>query len=274
MDTFSRDGLTFDVIDSGPSDGEPIVLLHGFPQTASSWSQVSELLTAQGFRTIAPNQRGYSPGARPRGRRHYRTTELTADIAALIEQLDRGPVHIVGHDWGAVVAWSLASRRPEIVRSLTTVSVPHPGAFARSMTRSRQPLMSWYMYFFALPWLPELAITRARSVLPAVLQRTGMTLDEARVVQREVIDSGGLTGALNWYRAMLLDGPGGLSSKVSAPTTHVWSSGDTALARCGAELTHEYVTGDFRLEIIDGASHWLPDQRPAELASFILDRIG
>ncbi|MCF8589409.1 alpha/beta fold hydrolase [Gordonia sp. HY285] len=279
MDTFTRNGLTFDVTDSGPADGEPVILLHGFPQTASSWSQVSELLTAQGFRTIAPTQRGYSPGARPRGRWHYRTSELTADIVALIEQTGRGPVHVVGHDWGALVAWSLAMNRPDLVRSLTSVSVPHPGAFLRSMTRSRQALMSWYMYFFQVPWLPELVITRIRSVLPTALRRTGMSLDEVAVVQREIIDdpkltAGALTGGLNWYRAMLLDGPTGLTRTVSAPTTHVWSSGDSALARRGAELAHEYVTGDFRLEIIDGASHWLPDQRPADLAAIILDRIS
>ncbi|WP_420039422.1 alpha/beta fold hydrolase [Gordonia sp. MP11Mi] len=274
MDTFTRCGLTFDVIDSGPADGDPVILLHGFPQTASSWSQVSELLTAQGFRTIAPTQRGYSPRARPRGRWHYRTSELTADIVALVEQIGRGPVHVVGHDWGALVAWSLAMNRPDLVRSLTSVSVPHPGAFIRSMTRSRQALMSWYMYFFQIPWLPELVITRIRSVLPTGLQRTGMSLDEVAVVQREIVDGSSLTGGLNWYRAMLLDGPGALKRTVSAPTTHVWSSGDTALARSGAELAHEYVTGDFRLEIIDGASHWLPDQRPAELATIILDRIS
>lgn len=274
MDTFSRSGLTFDVIDSGPADGDPVILLHGFPQTATSWSAVSDVLTAQGFRTIAPSQRGYSPSARPRGRRHYRTSELTADIVALIEQVGRGPVHIVGHDWGALVAWSVAARHPDLVRSLTTVSVPHPGAFLRSMTQSRQALMSWYIYFFQLPWLPEAVITKIRSVLPTALGRTGMTSDEIAVVRREIIDGGALTGGLNWYRAMLLDGPSGLSRKVSAPTTHVWSSGDTALARRGAELTHRYVTGEFRLEIMEGVSHWIPDQRPAELAAIILDRIG
>ncbi|GAA4678063.1 alpha/beta fold hydrolase [Gordonia humi] len=273
MDTFSHNGLTFDVIDSGPVDGEPIVLLHGFPQTATSWSRVSPKLVDRGFRTLAPTQRGYSPRARPRGRWNYRISELAADVVALIERLGTGPVHVVGHDWGAVVAWSVAADRPDLVRTLTTVSVPHPGAFIRSLFRSRQWLMSWYMYFFQLPWLPEFLITRAGDRLTPALARTGMSADEAAVVRREIVDGEALTGGLNWYRALLLGGPRGLRRTVPAPTTHVWSTGDTALARCGAELAHEYVTGDYRLAILDDASHWIPDQHPAELARIILERV-
>ena len=274
MDTFARDGLTFDVVDSGPADGDVVVLLHGFPQTATSWSAVSEILNANGFRTLAPTQRGYSPRARPRGRLRYRTSTLAGDVVALNETLGGRQVHVVGHDWGAIVAWSLAASRPDLVRTLTTVSVPHPRAFLRSLLRSRQLLRSWYILFFQLPWLPEFVISRAGDALPAALARTGMTADEAAVVRREVIDSGALTYALNWYRALVLDGVGPTRRTVSVPTTHVWSSGDTALDRCGAELCHEHVTADFRLEVLDGASHWIPDQHPVELAGIVLERIG
>ncbi|MFD4432952.1 alpha/beta fold hydrolase, partial [Nocardia sp. NPDC058497] len=131
LTSFTRAGLRFDVVDSGPIDGNVVLALHGFPQTASSLSELTGLLNARGYRTIAPNQRGYSPGARPRGRFAYRVSELVGDVVALIREIDRGPVHLVGHDWGAVVAWSLAGARPDLVRTLVTVSVPHPGAYVR-----------------------------------------------------------------------------------------------------------------------------------------------
>jgi len=142
---FTRDGLVFDVRDTGPPDGTPVLLLHGFPQDSRSWDAVSPLLHARGYRTIAPDQRGYSPGARPRPRRAYRASELTGDIVELIEVAGLGPVHLVGHDWGAAVAWGLAAARPDLLRSLTALSVPHPAAFVQSLLTSSQALKSWYI---------------------------------------------------------------------------------------------------------------------------------
>ncbi|GAC80893.1 Pimeloyl-ACP methyl ester carboxylesterase [Gordonia malaquae] len=274
MEQFTRDGLTFDVIDSGPTDGDVVLLLHGFPQTGSSWSGVSAVLNEHGFRTIAPTQRGYSPGARPRGRRAYRTSELTADAVALVEQLDRGPVHLVGHDWGAAVAWSLAASRPDLVRSFTSVSVPHPGAFISSMTRSRQLLRSWYMFAFQVPRLPEYLIRRFPDRFEAKLSSGGLTPEEAAEIRRDVLETDALTGGMNWYRAMMLGAPRDLKRRVAVPTTHVWSDADFALDRAGAELAADYVTADFRLEVFEGVSHWIPDQRPTELADVILARIA
>ncbi|WP_132991660.1 alpha/beta fold hydrolase [Gordonia zhaorongruii] len=274
MDRFSHDGLTFDVVDSGPADGDVVVLLHGFPQTATSWSKVSKVLTDNGFRTVAPTQRGYSPGARPRGRRSYRMSALVGDVVELIDQLGAGKVHLVGHDWGAAVAWSVAAAHPDLVRSLTSVSVPHPGAFLESMMRSKQILRSWYMFVFQIPWLPERAATGRPDGFAGMLTRTGMTRTETEVVRREVLESGALTGGLNWYRAMFLSGPKDLQRRVRVPTTHVWSDCDSALDRCGAELAKDYVRADYRLEVMEGVSHWIPDHRPAELAEIILARIA
>ncbi len=274
MDNFTRDGLTFDVIDSGPSDGDVVLLLHGFPQTGSSWSKVTSVLNDHGFRTIAPTQRGYSPGARPRGRRAYRISELTEDAAALIDRVGRGPVHLVGHDWGSAVAWSLAASRPDLVRTFTSVSVPHPGAFIASMTRSRQLLESWYMFAFQVPRLPEYLVRHNPDRFESLLSKGGLTAEEAAVIRRDVVDTGALTGGMNWYRAMMLGAPSDLKRRVRVPTTHVWSDGDFALDRAGAELAGRYVTADYRLVVFEGVSHWIPDQRPAELADVILDRIG
>jgi len=126
MDQYRRGELVFDVIDEGPADGPVVVLLHGFPQFNTSWSTVIPRLTARGYRCVAPNQRGYSPGARPTRRRDYRTTELVGDVEALIDALGADRVHLVGHDWGAALAWALAEELPERIATLTALSVPHP----------------------------------------------------------------------------------------------------------------------------------------------------
>ncbi|EGD57110.1 alpha/beta fold hydrolase [Gordonia neofelifaecis] len=273
METFSRAGLTFDVADTGSGEAGTVVLLHGFPQTSHSWAQVSELLNQRGYRTIAPDQRGYSPGARPRGRFEYRIAELVADVESMIIQSDAGHVHLVGHDWGAQVAWMLAATRPDLITTLTTVSVPHPAAFLKSMRESDQLRRSWYMGAFQAPALPELLIARKPEVFDDMLRKTGM--DDAMVADthRRIIDSGALTGGLNWYRALPFGKPGKIGRRITVPTTHVWGAGDTALARRGAELAGDYVDADFRLRILEDATHWIPEQNAAELTDIILDRI-
>src|SRR3954463_14957615 len=155
MDSFRRGDLTFDVRDAGPADGTPVVLLHGFPQDSSSFDRLTPALHSAGLRTLAPDQRGYSPGARPSGRAAYRMRELTADVLALLDAAELGSAHVVGHDWGGIVGWALAAWHPERGRTLTAVSVPHPAAMARAFVTSDQALRSWYMGLFQLPVLPE-----------------------------------------------------------------------------------------------------------------------
>lgn len=273
IDTFVRDGLTFDVRDTGPLGGDPVVLLHGFPQRGNSWDQVAAHLHAADLRTLAPDQRGYSRGARPKGRKPYRVPELVADIVALIDEIGR-PVHLVGHDWGAVVAWSLAAERPDVIRTLTAVSVPHPGAFLSAMVRSTQALKSWYMGLFNVPGVVEFVARRKPELLEGALRRAGMTRAMVEQFRTEIVADGALPGGLAWYRALPLTDLRSSSGKVSVPTTMVWSSGDVALGRKGAELTERYVSGPYRLEVIEGASHWLPDQEPERLAQAVLDRIA
>jgi pimeloyl-ACP methyl ester carboxylesterase len=268
---YSRDGLTFEVRDEGPIDGDVVILLHGFPQLNTSWDGVVPLLHAQGLRTLAPNQRGYSPSARPHGRRAYRSSELAADVLALAD-LTGGPTHLAGHDWGAAVAWGTAILAPEKVRTLTAVSVPHPGAFMAAMPRG-QALDSWYMAFFNLPWLPERMMSNARAG-GWFLRRGGMTPEMVADYRRDIIDGGALRGGLGWYRALALSDPTMFGKHVQVPTTYVWSDGDAFLGRTGAQLCERYVDGPYTFEVIEGASHWIPDERPEELAAAILDRIA
>jgi pimeloyl-ACP methyl ester carboxylesterase len=267
---YTHDGLRFDVRDQGPADGEPVVLLHGFPQRAASWDGVAARLHAEGLRTVAPDQRGYSPGARPRGRRPYAVPHLVGDVVALVDALDAGPVHLVGHDWGAAVAWAVAGTRPDRVRTLTTVSVPHPRAFLASM-RHGQALRSWYFLPFNVPGLVEGVATRRPELFARLLRNAGMTAEMVEQVRTGVVDYGALPGALAWYRALPLSRFGGIGA-VRVPTTHVWSTGDVALGRSGAELPARWVAAPYRLEVLEGVSHWVPEQAPDALAAIIAER--
>lgn len=278
IDGFTNDGLSFDVLDEGPRDAQDVVvLLHGFPQRAASWAGVAERLHHAGLRTVAPDQRGYSPGARPTRRRDYRIDRLAGDVSALLDRVVASgapTVHLVGHDWGSAVAWLVAARHPA-VRSLTSISVPHPAAYLRSTLTRDQARRSWYVGFFNLPRVPERAA--ARGDFDRHLLAGGMTEDEVAAVRRDVVETGALPGGLGWYRAIpvaLPIAPRLWRQRVGVPVTHVWSDGDVALGRRTAELASRWADGDFESRTLAGASHWLPEQHPDEIAEIVLDRIS
>jgi pimeloyl-ACP methyl ester carboxylesterase len=272
MEHYRRDGLIFDVRDAGPPDGPVVLLLHGFPQRNDSWNAVVDRLTAQGYRCLAPNQRGYSPGARPSRRRDYRVSELVADVGALIDASGARRVHLVGHDWGAAVAWAAAAEMPERLATVSPISVPHPAAFIKSFITSRQGLASWYMYFFQLPGIPErLLMRRNGTMVSELLRRTGQTPDAADRDAQAMCEPGALTAAINWYRAIPLSNPRASTQKISVPTMYVWSDQDAALLPKAAHDTARYVSGEYRFEILPGVSHWIPDERPDKLADLLLD---
>lgn len=266
--SYGRDGLTFDVHDRGPLDGEPVVLLHGFPQDSRSWDRLARLLHTRGFRTLAVDQRGYSPGARPRARRAYRLPDLAADVVALVEQYRLAPVHVVGHDWGAAVAWTLAARRPDLVRTLTALSVPHPAAFVRALPISRQLLLSWYMFAVQLPMLPERAFAAAGFVR-RIMIAGGMSEAAADRDLAAMRDRDRARGGLNWYRAIPLTAPGTVAGRVRVPTLYVWSDGDVALGRAAARLTERYVDAPYRFETLTGVSHWIPEEVPERVDALL-----
>lgn len=268
--SYTHDGLTFDVIDSGPIDGDVVVLLHGFPERASSWEQVAARLHAEGYRTLAPDQRGYSPGARPRGRRAYRVDLLVGDVAALVERAG-GRAHVVGHDWGAMVAWSLAVARPDLVRTLTALSVPHPAAFLQALTRSIQGLKSWYMLAFQIPFLPELVLSRRWRIHRRIMRGTGMSDADVDRFRSGILDHGALRGGLGWYRALpFLDR--GAPTRVTVPTTMVWSDRDLFIGRASVEASEQHVEAPYELVVLLGVSHWIPTEVPDAAADAILAR--
>jgi pimeloyl-ACP methyl ester carboxylesterase len=272
MEQFRRGDLVFDVIDAGPADGPVVVLLHGFPESNAMYQPVIDRLTAQGYRCLAPLQRGYSPGARPKRRRDYRDSELAADVLALIDTIDAQRVHLVGHDWGAFVAWYIAQQFPDRLHSLTALSVPHPAAFLKAVATSRQALASWYMLFFQLPWAPERLLLSKRAVSGFMATRSAPELAEAEM--RAIQQPGTLTAALNWYRGIPFSSPRDTARKVTVPTLYVWSDDDIALKDKCARICGDYVVGDYRFEILEGASHWLLDERPEKVADLVLDWVG
>lgn len=267
---YTRDGLTFDVTDAGPLDGPVIVLLHGFPGNRGTWSRVAPLLHDAGYRTLAPDQRGYSPGAAPHARGRYRPAELARDTLALLDAAGTEKVHLVGHDWGGFLAWELALVAPQRFTRLTVASTPHPAAFQAAMTSSDQLLRSLYMVFFQLPVLPERWLEKN---MVGWLVSSGLSQEIAEDYAATMRRPGMLTAALNWYRGAFL--PGGsrmdpTDPRVRIPTTYVWGRRDVALGRRAAELTRSFVRAPYSFVELVEEGHWLPELAPEALAREIL----
>jgi pimeloyl-ACP methyl ester carboxylesterase len=259
MDSFSRGDLVFDVRDSGPADGEPVVLLHGFPQDSSAFDRLSPVLHSAGLRTLAPDQRGYSPGARPEGRSAYVMREVVDDVLALLDAAGLSSAHVVGHDWGGIAAWALAAWHPWRVRTLTALSVPHPAAMAHAMVHSDQALRSSYIAFFQLPLVPERVLLAGDgAVLRKMLRSGGLPEDRVNAYVARLQEPGALTAALNWYRALPLGGRTPVGT-VRVPTLHVWGADDAFLGRAATEASREFVAAPYALEVLEGVNHWIPE---------------
>jgi pimeloyl-ACP methyl ester carboxylesterase len=267
---FSRDGLTFDVRDEGPLDAErTVVLLHGFPQTVGAFDAVAGHLHDAGLRTLAPAQRGYSPGARPSARSDYRIGAIAGDVVALLDAARVDRAHVLGHDWGGMAAWAVAGLHPARVASLTVLSTPHPAALGWSFTHSGQALRSWYMAFFQLPWLPE------RLVAPRMgrqLRSTGLPRAAAEEYAAALASPDALAGALGWYRGMPASRKDHIG-RITVPTTYVWGRHDFALGRAAAQATRRFVTAAYLFVELE-AGHWLPENNAAEVAALTLDRVS
>jgi pimeloyl-ACP methyl ester carboxylesterase len=269
VDSFQRDGLTFDVVDGGPLDGEAVVLLHGFPQDSTAWNQVSPALHQAGLRTLAVDQRGYSPMARPRGRRRYTLRETTDDVLALLDAAGLDKAHVVGHDWGGMVAWALGAWHPDRVRTLTALSVPHPAAMAKAMVTSDQALRSYYMALFQLPLLPErLLLSGGGNPLRRSLRGGGLSREAAAHYVSRMREPGALSAALGWYRALPWSSRDPVGT-VRVPTLHVWSTGDAFLGRVCIEATRQYVDAPYRLEVLEDVTHWIPELAPDRVAELV-----
>lgn len=266
------DGLVFDALVAGPAAGEVVLLLHGFPQSSAIWRPQLDALAAAGYRAVALDQRGYSPRARPGDVTSYRIAHLVDDALGVANHLGADRFSVVGHDWGAVVAWHLAAHHAERIRSLTALSVPHPVAFATALAAPAgdQRDRASYVSFFQQADVAEEALMAGG--LAALLEASGYPGDvDERVLAMSA--PGALTAALNWYRAIdftLFCGVG----RITVPTLYVWSTDDLALGRDGAESTASYVEGSYRFEILEGISHWIPEEVPEALNRLLLGHLA
>lgn len=271
IEQYQHDGLLFDVIDSGPLDGKPFVLLHGFPETNQSWNETAVILNEHGFRTFAINQRGYSLGAQPKGRHHYRIAKLVSDVKALIDLIGE-PVYLMGHDWGSAVAWEVVRGYPQQIIHFTAVSAAHNAAFVRALLTSRQFFKSYYMALFQLPVIPEVLFKNVNQIGDHLLKNTGMTPAQLITFHQEIIEKNRLTPALNWYRAMPYSFNPHLLDKVKVPTLFVWGKNDTAIGEKCAEYNHYYMDAPYTEVHLD-ATHWIPVQNAQQLAHLVLEDI-
>lgn len=233
--------------------GPLVVFLHGFPEFWYSWRHQLPAVAAAGFRAVAPDLRGYNESDRPRRVADYRTARLVADVAGLIERLGGGPAVVVGHDWGGIVAWLVAMRRPDLVRGLVVMNAPHPGTFPRELRRPRQLLRSWYTFFFQLPWLPE-AVLRAGdyALLGRALRRgPAHSTGAVRRYKAAFARPGALSAAINYYRAAFQyrrEAAEGVRP-VRGPALVVWGDRDPFL----------------NPHVLDGLPEWAPDARVVRL---------
>jgi pimeloyl-ACP methyl ester carboxylesterase len=264
-------GFTFDVYAGGPDDGQPVLLLHGFPQDHREFDPILPRLHEAGLRTYALDQRGYSPGARPTPVAEYRLAEPVADAVAVLDALEIDSAHVVGHDWGAQVGWLLAAGHPDRVRTLTAVSVPHPRALRLAMrARPSQRARFAYMGVFRSGVAERLLLAGDGAVLRSMMRPIG---DRALLYASAMREPGRLTGGLSWYRALSGGGLAGVGV-ITVPTTYVWSDQDPVFGRTAALRTADWVEAGYELVAMRGIGHWVPEEAPRELAEAILRRTG
>ncbi|KHL18566.1 pimeloyl-ACP methyl ester carboxylesterase [Mumia flava] len=265
--------LTFDVRTAGPDDGDPVLLLHGFPETSACWSDVAARLAEEGLRAIAPDQRGYSPGARPEHVADYATDAMVDDALGILDALGYERAHVVGHDWGASVAWRLAAAHPERVRSLTAVSVPHLSAYNWALSNDPdQQKRSEYIRLFRQEGKAEEVLLAEDARRLRAMYGEGVAPEQIDEYVAVLGEPDALTAALAWYRAM---GPElARTSTVTVPTTYVWSDDDMAIGGVGARRCGRHVAADYRFVALEGITHWIPEQAPDALADAILERVA
>jgi pimeloyl-ACP methyl ester carboxylesterase len=268
----SANGLRFETLLAGPVGGETVILLHGYPQSAASWQETMEWLAGGGYRAIAPNLRGYSPGANPPEASAYSMGHLTADVLGIADAQGVERFHLVGHDWGGTLAWAVAGAHPTRLLSLTVLSTPHTAALLETLRRpTTQSLRSAYMRFFRIRRVPE-AILNFANLTPAGLglQLTRLPRSAWRRDRAQLQRVGGLHGPLNWYRGAV---KGSLRPhRISVPTLYIWGRRDPFLGRRAAELTAKYVTGPYRFEEIN-AGHWILDRNAGELQRLLAQHL-
>ena len=248
-------------------EGVPVLLLHGWPDSARLWRHQVPVLAANGYRAITPDLRGFGRSEHPAEVRSYGLRNVVGDVRALLDQFGVQTAHVVGHDWGAAVAWLAAILCPERVRTLTVISVPHPLVPATV----RQHEMAWYQLFFQFYGVAEATIQHDDWAWLRTFSRGDGDLDQAIA---DLSRPGALTASLNWYRANLaprMPGSAPTLPPVTTPTLAIWSTEDHYLDGERVKNSAAFVQAPWRYEEIPGASHWVPLDAPERLNELLLD---
>jgi pimeloyl-ACP methyl ester carboxylesterase len=261
--TVEANGLQFEVLEEGAGD-RLALCLHGFPEHAVSWRRQMPVLAAMGYRVWAVNQRGYGRTTRPLRVGDYAIPHLMADVAALMDASGARSTVLIGHDWGAMVAWCFAAGQVRPLERLVIMNVPHPLCFRAALRHPRQMLRSWYTAFFQVPVLPDRLLAAGNG---AAVRRMFAGLDLPPEVMatytRQIAEPGAATAMLNWYRAARRPGPGmpDLTRVIETPTMVVWGEDDVALDLICLEGTERYVR-DLAVHRLPGVSHWVQQDAP------------
>jgi pimeloyl-ACP methyl ester carboxylesterase len=271
----AANGLEFSADVAGPERGDLVLLLHGFPQTRHTWRAELAALAAAGHRACAPDQRGYSAGARPEAVDAYRTEHLVADALAIADALGAERFHLVGHDWGGQLAWILAARRPERVRTLSVLSRPHPAAFARALTEDpEQANRSRHHRAHQRAEATDDWLADGAARLRGALLAQGVPEADVRTYLATLGERAALDAAIHWYRAA---GTSGIAAAeippVTVPTLYVWGDADATVGRHAAEATRAFVKAPYRFVELPGVGHFVTDQAPAAFPPLLLEHL-
>ncbi|MEH0630921.1 alpha/beta hydrolase [Streptomyces stelliscabiei] len=262
---------TFDAIAAGPVDGRPVLLLHGFPQTAVLWEEQVGALADQGFRAVAPDARGYSPGVRPMRADAYGVSELVGDVLAIADALAWNRFDLVGHDWGGAVAWWTAARHAARLRTLTAVSTPHPSALGEAhRTDDDQLRRSRYQQDWRSPGTEDRFLADDAALLRSLYQGK-VPARHVEAYVRRLSEPGTLGAALNYYRA---DRPDAAVGPVQVPTLYVWGTEDIALGSTAAHATEKWVHGPYSFHELQGVSHWIPEEASLTLTRLLIEHLN
>ena len=275
--TIQANGLRLHAVEAGPEDGPPVILLHGFPEFWYGWREQIGPLAAAGFHVLAPDQRGYNLSDKPAGVAAYCLEALVADVFGLMDACGWDRAALVGHDWGALVAWMAALWRPGRVARLGILNVPHPAAVPRVLlTHPEQLLRSGYILFFQIPRLPE-AILRNGDWGPVVKMlrassRPGAFLDEdVERYRRAWWRAGAFTAMLNWYRALVRWPPEiPPDPRLRLPALILWGVHDIALVRALAPASLS-LCDNGKLVFFEHATHWLQHEEPAKVNRLLIE---
>jgi pimeloyl-ACP methyl ester carboxylesterase len=269
-------GLTFDAETAGPEGGALVLLLHGFPQSRHTWRAQLPALAAAGYFAAAPDQRGYSPGARPdpKDLDNYHYDRLVGDVLEIAAVLGRTRrFHLVGHDWGGQVAWGVAARHPERLASLSILSRPHPAAFIRALQNDpEQKHRSRHHRAFLSAETGQLLLADNATRLRGNLAEAGVPPAAVEEYVSVLGNPAALEAALAWYRSQA--GLRVALGKITVPTLYIWGDADATVGRAAAEGTAEEVSGPYRFEILPDIGHFSTDQVPERVNALLLQHIA